>query len=500
MYCELLSFQENVVLYLNPNVSQLQIYINNKNKLNNYFIFHEQSFSNTYRKNSKLNFTNLSKNDNVKFIKLKDKIWEKLLSKTLNNTWVENITEKFIENINHANYTKMIRSHYQYLIEFKHNAYKTSLEFNHDKLQTTDDDFTELFNNIAEICKQINFDYDYKKYFNIYKLKIFNNINDIKIESFNLIKLNDIIYENKTFYDNNKNEIANQKLLNDYEIANFKSRDYAKKLVTTFVTNDVFYIDYTFDHYNFGEFIDVLKRLLYVKKSDLEKYHISKTDLLSLKRTDVIDINYYFKQFNFIENNKNIIDWANINQQIILPNNTYINTCSANFDIYRNYISKTTSFLMNEYFNKHDIQHDLKYKLFLSRDGTKRESVNKKYFYDELLKRNFIFLNGSESLDTIQKYFTNASIIVGEHGSLFQNVYFCKSNPFIIELSPVKFGDHMIFLLNSLNLGLNHLLFFLEAINLENEVEGRRGPLHLKYNDETVNNILTIVDNIKIIK
>lgn len=495
MYCELLSFQENVILYINPNITHFQFYMNDKNKKNKYFIFHEQLFCDIYSKNSKFSNMCLNKN-NVKFIKLENKNWEKLLLKTTNNTWIENLSEKFLDEINEKDYTKKIKPHYQHLIESQKNAYKNSLCGTYTE-SIDINNFTELFTKISEILKQIEFNHDYINYFKTYKLKLYDNINDIRTESYNLIQLNNIIYKNKTFYDAVENIILNKNLNYDYEISKFAPRDYSKKLVIKSIDTDVFFLDYTFDHYNFGEFIDVLRRLLYLKISDIKKYNITKINLLSLKRTDVISIDYYFKKFNFIENNENIIDWANINQKIILNKNVYINTCKTNFNIYRNYISKTTSFLMNEIFNPYEIDSNVKYKLFLSRDKTKRESVNKQYFYDELLKRNFVFLNGSESLDTIQKYFTNASIIVGEHGSLFQNIYFCKLNPFIIELSPVKFGDHMIFLLNSLNLGLNHLLFFLEAVNLENETEGRRGPLHLKYDDYTVNKILTLIDSVK---
>lgn len=483
MYCELLNYQENIILYANPNVSK----INLQNLKNQYFILHENDVEQTEQQN-------------VTLISIKNKYWNTLVSHnnkimTYNIIHNDEIDFNFLTNINQGNYVENITEKYKYLVKkLFHKAYEKYLsQTNTNTVHNCD--MCEFFEKMDSIMNKIEFEHGYEEYFNMYMLDFIDDINTVKTEPYNLTNITDVIYQKKTFYDLNMNEICNKNLLEDYEISAFAQTTCDKKLIKREIKNDVLYLDYTYNHYNFGEFIDVLKRLLYLKSSDFKKYSISKLDVLSLKRTDVKDIDFYFNKFDFIENNHKILDWANVNQQLLLSN-VFVNTTTKH--IGRNHITKMTCFLMNKKFNPFQPDPNLKYRIFLSRDGVRRESVNKEYFYNQLSNRGFIFLNGSESLETLQKYFTNACVIVGEHGSLFQNIYFCKKSPFIIELSPIKFGSHMIFQQNSKNIGLTHLLFFLEAVNLEGEIEGKRGPLHIRYDDKIVYKLLSIIDSVVI--
>ena len=433
--------------------------------------------------------------DNIKFIITEFDYWNfiechnlKLQNQTFKIINDADITLDFIDNINLENYKLQVRETRKCLLVGLTNTYKKYLE----NIETNNifcEHYTEIYKNFIilmnKICEDIGFHYNYEKYFVTYKSKIMKDINHTRTEIYKLINLQNVYYKNRVYYDTDWNEIIHINLKNDHELCKANKSYITNKPTEIHIKDNILCLDYFYDHYNFGEFIDVLKRLLYIDES------IPDIKLLRLRRTDVKDIDYYFSKFDFIKETLKLIQWNDVTTTFKLDN-VYINTCCSK--ICRNYISKMTAFLINEKFNTCELSNE-KLKLFLYRDK-KRQSVNNKYFFDELHKRNFIFINGSETLEQIIYFFTNASIIVGEHGSLFQNTYFCKRHPFIIEISPLKFGDHMVFHGHSVQREYIHLLFFLDAINLENEIEGSRGPLHIKYDDITLNKILKIIDTI----
>ncbi len=73
-------------------------------------------------------------------------------------------------------------------------------------------------------------------------------------------------------------------------------------------------------------------------------------------------------------------------------------------------------------------------------------------------KYNFIVLNGSETREETQFYFTNASIMLGVHGSLMKNMIWCQRNPIFIELAPYT-RSHFCFGGNAINTGLKTFYF-----------------------------------------
>lgn len=486
MYIKIFTYQQYLILYVDPNIKNIHILLNESNKQNIYYIICDKDQNVTHAEN------------NVFLIKIKENYWNSLichnnLIKT--NTYklknMQKITFDFLCDINLKNYTSLISDSRIFIVNGQLNIYKKLLletkeqNLANENQCTVQKNFYDLINSI---CEKFLGDFNYEDYHKITLLQSNSNINLFKTEIYELMNLNNVIYENKTFYDASHQKLNIKDIENDYEMRHYKQRTYLKDKIEITLNSNVLVLDYIYDHYNFGEFVDVLKRLIYLKNTrDLN------LEIMRLEKTDVKEIENYFNKFDF-KLNTNKINW-NYNKSYKIKN-CYVNICKSK--ICRNFISDTTRFFLNKLFNSHELNLNLKYKLFLSRGTGKRFSINNEYFYSELLKRGFVFLNGSESLNAIQKHFTNASIIVGEHGSLFQNVYFCKKNPLIIELSPTKFGQHMPFMGNSTQMGFLHLIFFLEAINLENEIEGTRGPLHLKYNDDTVNKILTLIDCVEI--
>jgi len=294
------------------------------------------------------------------------------------------------------------------LIKNQYANYKSFIyEINNVFIPTNDEINKNFYNLINLILNSFLENFNYEEYHKITILKTNSNINAFKTEIYESIELENVIYENKTFYDNEKKELCINEIKNDYEMKHFKKREYLKNKTYIKIENNVVILDYIYDHYNFGEFVDVLKRLIYLKKTN------NLSEMMTLEKKDVKNIEYYFEKFD-LKLNCNKINW-NKNDTFQFKK-CYLNVCKSN--ISRNFVSATTRFFINKLFNPFQCNVNLKYKLFLSRGSGKRFSINSEYFYAELMKRNFIFLNGSESLDTIQKYFTNACIIVGEHGSL----------------------------------------------------------------------------------
>jgi capsular polysaccharide biosynthesis protein len=97
---------------------------------------------------------------------------------------------------------------------------------------------------------------------------------------------------------------------------------------------------------------------------------------------------------------------------------------------------------------------------------------------------NFVVIDGSESLHKIIYYFTNASLIIGPHGSMFKNMIYCKKNPVLMELCPST--RHKCFLWNAVK--CKFLMFY---IVLESDKEE-----NILLNKSNILKILKIIEEI----
>mgnify|MGYP003329737595 CR=1 FL=1 len=88
-------------------------------------------------------------------------------------------------------------------------------------------------------------------------------------------------------YKNITEDLSNEDLSNE---------DLSKAIVIE--DKNIFFLDYMYGWYNFGEFWDCLIRLLYRK--DISKYQILHCD-----RNRIYDINYYFNKLKLEFQNKN---------------------------------------------------------------------------------------------------------------------------------------------------------------------------------------------------
>lgn len=104
------------------------------------------------------------------------------------------------------------------------------------------------------------------------------------------------------------------------------------------------------------------------------------------------------------------------------------------------------------------------YKLYLTRGGFGR-SIRDEAPLIELLKEKyrFVILNGSESLAETIHYFSNATLILGAHGSLMKNMIWCLKNPVFIEMTPLTRSQNPCFVGNSSSVGFQTMYFICDC-------------------------------------
>ena len=151
---------------------------------------------------------------------------------------------------------------------------------------------------------------------------------------------------------------------------------------------------------------------------------------------------------------------------------------------YRGSIPKDFAYQFNNILNSCQIS-ETSYNIYLARGAYGRSIQNERVIVDVLTKKyNFIVLNGTESLEDAMRYFTNARIILGAHGSLMKNMIYCKKNPVLIELCPST--RHDCFYGNARELGF--LPFFILVDCNKNE--------EIILNNEQISGLYEMLDNL----
>jgi len=290
---------------------------------------------------------------------------------------------------------------------------------------------------------------DIPNYINTYSFEVTDTLSPST--KYSSIILENVFYFNKRWYDCQKNPISVDLLDKDCEYRYFKKEPDALDIsnIENYVSieEEVLYLDYIYMFYNFGEFWDVLKRLISFKRI---------LPLFYLKKTDVKDINYYFNVLGFYpkyEVSKSIL-YRFVKINISLMERSF-----------RGRIDVIDAHIFNSIFNKEAVA-DNSYFLYLSRGKFKRLLLNEDYIISELKKSYpLIVIDGSEDRETLIYYFTNAKLIIGPHGSLMKNMIWCKKTPVFIELLPTT--RHTCFVDNSLRIGFKTFFFILECDEME---------------------------------
>lgn len=292
-----------------------------------------------------------------------------------------------------------------------------------------------------------------------------NNFDKFYIEEHSL---NNVYHNKRHFYDKNGDLLNIEFFDNDNEYREYKQKYKSDKSIKINDLNNlkridtnVFYLNYIYDFYNFGEFWDCMIRLLYTK--DISNY-----TLFHLEKNRVYNINYYFDKLSleFPNKNDNLIYKSNHtkdeNENTIHFDNIHFTTLNGSC---RGYFDNHISFKFNNVFNNSEIT-DKNYILYLKRGSYGRELINEDVLIKEL--SNFpdvIIIDGRENIEDMIHYWTNSILVIGAHGSLLKNMIYCKKNPLFIELSPLS--RHTCFHHNgTCN---NFLYFYITLPNDKNE-------------------------------
>ena len=259
------------------------------------------------------------------------------------------------------------------------------------------------------------------------------------------ITLEHVYYKDKQWYDSSKTPLSIDLFNQDIEYRYFKgSSESIKDSPVISIEEEVVFLDYIYGSYNFGEFWDVVKRLLYCTQKGKPLF------CLNLNRIQEID--YYFKTLGyerkyFYDKNK-VYYFTKIHVSIMTGT-------------YRGFLDRFDAYSMNRIFNTSPLGGP--YVLFLSRGTFSRGMYDEKDILAGLGSiPNLIVLNGSESREAVMYYFTNASVILGVHGSIMKNLVWCRRSPVFINLCLYTLANGDI-TRNSLNLGFRTFFFVLDC-------------------------------------
>ena len=276
-----------------------------------------------------------------------------------------------------------------------------------------------------------------------------------KYERIKTTVMTDVYYYDRCWYDSSRNLMCIPDYENDFEYKQYvKTPTDISLFDPVHVAEDVMFCDYLYDFYNFGEFWDVVYRMLVADVRNI--------DLLHKKPYRVTDIQFYFNTIGFNFSSKYMLE-----TRYDSTSKRKTPSCCYHFDkIYvtticgpcRGHLDRFRAFKINSLLNN-SILTPKPFRLYLSRGSFGRSISNESSLVDVLThKYNFIVLNGSETREETQLYFTNASIMLGVHGSLMKNMIWCKNNPIFIELSPYTRSNFDMGG-NATNLGLKTFFF-----------------------------------------
>ena len=286
--------------------------------------------------------------------------------------------------------------------------------------------------------------------------------------------LQNVYYYKKSFYDKNGNILHNDALVKDFEYKEFINKPNfdndnmlsskvnidktSKSNIIKIEDENTLYLDYIYNFYNFGEFWDVVHRLLEIPNP-------SKYQLFHLKKNRITNINYFFTKlgFKFPNINNNCITYHQNNNIYFFKKIYFLNI----YNICRGWMDNFFAFQFNITYNNVQPSNDKKYCLYLKRGKFGRELLNENILIEKLntICKNFIVIDGSEEYSTMVYYWTNAVLVIGAHGSLLKNMIYCKKNPIFIELTPDR---HPCFYGNAKNCNFEYFYINVNKDDKEN--------------------------------
>jgi len=281
------------------------------------------------------------------------------------------------------------------------------------------------------------------------------------------IVLRDVYYKDKLWYDHDRKPLIIPEFEKDIEYQSYREgtltwpkihrtneiwEDISNDIVDKDISVPILFLDYIYGFYNFGEFWDVMRRLLVAEP------HIKKLPLFHIENNSVTGIEHYFHAAGFPFKP----DYLSRANQLVHFKEVYINTILHGC---RGMISQGFCYDMNKRMNpEFGTVNPNSYKLYLTRGVFGRSILDEASLIAVLKEKyGFVILNGSESLAETIYYFSNASIILGAHSSLMKNMVWCMKNPVFIEMTPLTRSNNPCFVGNSSSLGFQTMYFICDC-------------------------------------
>lgn len=276
--------------------------------------------------------------------------------------------------------------------------------------------------------------FDFEEYLTHYRI-----INHHKLfcrSVYKTVTFNDVYYRNKGFYNKDGSFFNISQIQQDIEY-----KDYNKNKLTIFpdksieIQEHVLFLDYIYDFYNFGEFWDVVKRLIFLQKDDIKNFY-------GLQKHRILNINSYFEKAGIQFPPKYLRDYGSVDETQETNNGSTVFFKQVTFSVLENTsrssLDPWTLHMINKKYNTCKKSTE-KYVLYLSRGNMPRGFAQE----TELISlindiNNLKIINGSESFEEQQFLFTNAKAIIGVHGALQGNFIWNKNSALFIELTPLQ--------------------------------------------------------------
>ena len=322
-------------------------------------------------------------------------------------------------------------------------------------------DTTEIYNqDRKEFCELINIKIpslinyiDINEFLNSYTFEKRNNI--VKVYKNTIHLLTNVYYMNKQWFNKDKKPINIEIFEKDFEYHYFKKTSqiqeasFDKSLENKLIQNiseEVIFLDYIYGWYNFGEFWDVLRRLIACGKKLPLFYSYN-------GKIGVLDLPFYFNTLGCELKYKCEKNKAYYFDKI------YISVIEGGG---RGFYNRFDAYQFNKIYNNISVS-EKEYVLYLSRGKFGRSLINEEEIISNIKSIHpIIVINGSETREQIFHYFTNAKLIFGSHGSLMKNLIWCKKSPIFINICPYKRANGDM-IGNSLHLGFQPLYFIVDC-------------------------------------
>lgn len=248
-------------------------------------------------------------------------------------------------------------------------------------------------------------------------------------------KLQEVIIEKKNKFTEELESITSEEFENCYKFG---------------ADQQVIYMLHAFGWYPYGHLHDSIQRLFPWRDFFFEN------PLVLVSRTNkVVDFDLHINAAGFESSS---IHRAHKFSRIVKVPKLFFGVSPA---VYTSFTDESLKWITNGYRKVFGAPKNTITGIYLSRNSVKQGSrgvLNDLDVQEFLIKKGFVIVNGSESLEQIYNLFASAKYIVAPHGSLLANSIFCGDSSRIIEFCPDNREDHSFQLKNKHCLDYHYFL------------------------------------------